>query len=85
VGFDELYGYGLFSFNPDGGKAVSVTAGEKYCLVNEKKMPMPTVTTVNNGQMCGSFNSLADILGSDTFFVPAGFEDNKQDKLLLWS
>jgi major intracellular serine protease len=84
VGFDELYGYGLFSFNPDGGKAIMVTSGEQYCEINRKQYPLPVVPSTNKGQMCGSYNALAEILGYDALFIPAGSEDNQQDLMQIW-
>jgi hypothetical protein len=84
VGFDELYGYGMFSFNPDGGKAIVIEAGEKYCKVNNKNYELPAPPSSAKQQMNGSLNALADLLGSDAQFVPAGFENNEKDILQVW-
>jgi major intracellular serine protease len=84
AGFDELYGYGLFSFNPGGGKAIVIKTGDKECQINGKKLSLPVVPTVHDGQMCGSMNVLADILQSDALFIPSGFENNEKDELRIW-
>lgn len=83
IGFDELYGFGMFSFNPDGGKAIVITAGDQSCTINRLQVPLPTVPIVQNNQMCGSLNALAEIMGSDALFVPAT-EENKKDTLQVW-
>ncbi|HEX3012165.1 MAG TPA: S8 family serine peptidase, partial [Syntrophomonadaceae bacterium] len=84
AGFDELYGFGMFSFNPDGGKTIVITAGEKSCMINRQEQSLPIVPLTENTQMCGSYNALAEILGSNSLFIQTGFEDNKKDILRIW-
>lgn len=65
VGFDNLYGYGMFSFNPDGGKAIKIVPGSNQYYINAlpyrwQDSPATDATTIK-----GSFNELTEVLGVD--------------------
>lgn len=62
AGYDELYGYGLFTFNLDGGKEIVMTAGNEIYRVNNKEKRLELAPFINNGALCGSLSELAVIL-----------------------
>jgi major intracellular serine protease len=86
AGFDELYGYGMFSFNPDGGKAIQVLSDNKQYYINGQQYQWKNTPTLDAEEICGSYSELSELLGCDSNLVPAdGNSSNSQGKIEIWS
>lgn len=62
TGYDELYGFGLFTFNLDGGKEIILTPGTPIYRVNNKEKRLQRAPFDNSGDLCGSLSEIAAIL-----------------------
>ncbi|HPF44576.1 MAG TPA: S8 family peptidase [Syntrophomonadaceae bacterium] len=82
-GFDNLSGYGLFSFNIDGGKSIQLFLNQKTYQVNTQEKILTSAPFVNNDIPCGSVCEISEILATDALYVPAG--QHQQGKILIWS
>ncbi len=82
VGFDDLYGYGMFTFNLDGGKAIQVLAGNLQYYINGQPNQWKTPPALAGEEICGSFRELSELLGCDSSLAPA---DGTADKMEIWS
>lgn len=86
IEFDNLYGYGLFSFNIDGAKAIRLIIGKNKYLVNSKEAFLGTAPFLLEGEACASISEICEILSTDSNMVPAdGSEDNMQGQVEIWS
>lgn len=66
VGFDQLYGFGMFSFTPDGGKNIRLYANSKHYVVNGKSYLLNLPVIRNEGEIYGPLAAISDLLGSDS-------------------
>lgn len=82
VGFDQLYGYGLFSFNIDGGKAIRLIIGSPKYLINSKEHYLQKAPFWQNGLACASIEELSDLLGCDSNLVSVNSNINEID---IWN
>ncbi len=71
IGFDHLYGYGLFSFNIDGGKSIRLIMGSRKYVVNGKDYYLQKEPFWNNDLACASIEEISDLLSCDSNPVPA--------------
>ncbi len=71
IGFDHLYGYGLFSFNIDGGKSIRLIMGSRKYLVNGKNYYLQKEPFWQNDIACASIEEISDLLSCDSNPVPA--------------
>ena len=83
VGFDNLSGFGLFSFNIDGGKAIELFINKKKYAVNGKEKTLISAPFMEKGIACASVNEICDLLATDSLYVPP--EPNKEGKIMIWS
>ncbi|MDR1159659.1 MAG: S8 family peptidase [Syntrophomonadaceae bacterium] len=60
IGFDQLTGYGFFSFNIDGGKAYQLKIGQEKYYVNGTEKYLSLSPFLQNGQVCLTLNDMAD-------------------------
>lgn len=70
AGFDTLYGYGLFSFNIDGGKAIRLKIGSNDCYVNGKKRRLDTAPFMFQGKPAADIEEMGGLLSAHTVFIP---------------
>lgn len=86
AGFDDLYGYGMFTFNLDGGKAILVTPGSKEYYINGQQYQWKTAPNVLGNGISGPFDELSEVLGCDCNLIPAdGTLGNPPGKMEIWS
>lgn len=86
VGFDDFYGYGMFTFNLDGGKAIQVQPGNKRFYINGQPNEWKKSPVMESEEVCGSFAELTELLGCDSSL--AGNDnslDNLEVKMEIWS
>ncbi len=82
VGFDNLSGYGLFSFNIDGGKAMQLFVNQNTYQVNAEQKQLVNAPFLHFDTACAPIEEIADLLSTDTLFYPP---DQKQGgKIILW-
>lgn len=85
-GFDELYGFGMFSFNPDGGKTIQLTAGSSQYYINGQPKQWDKAPEIEGEVIGGSFKELSEILGCDSSSLKAeGIFADPQGKMEIWS
>lgn len=77
-GYDELYGYGLFSFNPSGGNYLRLTADSKKLYRNEQVEHLQYMCLNRNGVPYLSLPDLQQQLNIDYAWF------NKTGKLEIW-
>lgn len=65
TGFDNLYGYGLFSFNPDGAREIRLFNDSKQYLLNGLSKELSAPVIQNNSISFGPLQEIADLLGTD--------------------
>lgn len=84
VGFDDLYGYGMFTFNPDGGKAIQVLAGSPEYLINGQQYQWKNPPVIKAEEIHGSYSELSELLGCDSNFTTASEIPSTQGKMEIW-
>lgn len=65
VGFDQLYGYGLFSFDPSGGKSIRIEVGERRYLVNNKESFFIEAPFMHGKLACADIREICNLLSTD--------------------
>jgi len=86
IGFDQLYGYGLFSFNIDGGKAIRLIMGSRKYVVNGKDYYLQKEPFWQNDTACASIEEISDLLSCDSNPVPADTSpDNHKGEMQIWN
>jgi major intracellular serine protease len=68
VGFDNLYGYGLFSFNLDGGKAICMKVGEKEYWMNKQKYSFQHPILSLEGTVYGPLQEICKLLNTESAY-----------------
>ncbi len=83
-GFDRLYGYGLFSFDPAGGKSIKIKMGDRRYLVNNKEAFFVEAPFTNGKSVCADIREICNLLSTDNRTVK---EQNGKDNgiLEIWS
>lgn len=84
AGFDDLYGYGMFTFNPDGGKAIQVLSGNKEYLINGQQYQWKNPPVIDADDIHGSYCEMSELLGCDSNFTPVAGSVGNQGKLEIW-
>lgn len=85
VGFDELYGYGVFSFNIDGGRAIQLTADAKKYSINGQEHEWDHVPVIGEDTIQGALAELSDVLGCDSITnLDGGILRKKQGEMEIW-
>ncbi|MBO8158914.1 S8 family peptidase [Thermosyntropha sp.] len=69
AGFDFSYGYGLFSFNIDGGKAVRIKIGEKKYFINKKQYEFEMAPFMKGEKPVALIEEIARLLSAETVFI----------------
>lgn len=86
IGFDHLYGYGLFSFNIDGGKAIRLMMGSRKYVVNGKDYYLQKEPFWQNDTDCASIEEISDLLSCDSNPVPADTSSNNNEgEIEIWN
>ncbi len=65
AGFDELYGFGMFSFNPDGGKNICLYSGTNQYLINGRTAALQAPLINSENGIYGPLSEISNLLGSD--------------------
>lgn len=85
AGFDELYGYGVFSFNIDGGRAIQLAADAKNYSINGQEHEWNHVPVISESTIQGALAELSEILGCDSnTSLDGGVLKKKQGKMEIW-
>lgn len=82
AGFDNLYGYGLFSFNIAGGKAIKLKIGSRDYYVNGKKASLTLAPFMKEGKPAASIEEIGDLLSAHTVFIPR--KDEEEGTVEIW-
>lgn len=85
AGFDNLYGYGLFSFNIDGGKAISIIVGERKYVINNKQYVMQNSFKLIDDIVYAPAQELCDMLGTDSTYRAAEESGQIKNIIDIWS
>ncbi|MDD2586629.1 MAG: S8 family serine peptidase [Syntrophomonadaceae bacterium] len=85
MGFDTLYGYGLFTFNISGGQSIKLVVGENRFFINNREYVLDTPPFLQKGEPCAAIVELSNLLGNDAFFVPGNNEENGTPYIEIWS
>lgn len=85
IGFDTMYGYGLFSFNIDGGKAIRMEIGQHQYHINNQEYLLNTAPSIQKGEACAAIIELCNLLGTDATFIPGDGDNEKQGQVEIWS
>ena len=78
VGFDTLYGYGLFSFNLDGGKAICMKVGEKEYWVNKQKYSLRDPVLPAQGTVYAPLQEICKLLNTESSY------SNGEELIEIW-
>jgi len=85
AGFDNLYGFGFFTFNPAGGKAIRLTVGQRKYYVNGREALLSNAPIKDKGVVLISADEIGDLLTTNVDFVPSdGSEQNSEGILEIW-
>lgn len=85
AGFDNLYGFGLFTFNPAGGKAIRLVVGQRKYYVNGQEALLSTAPIMDKGVVLVSADEICGLLTTDMDFVSSdGSEQNSEGMLEIW-
>lgn len=86
LGFDTLYGYGLFTFNIDGGKAIKLFIGERRYQINADERELAMAPFLKDGEPVASIKEICDLLSTASQYVPPdGSEENPEGQIDIWS
>lgn len=85
IGFDKLFGYGLFSFNLDGGKSILLTAGRKEYQLNDRNASFQMAPFIYEKECCTSIVEISELLGCDAAFLhPNGANGSESGQVQIW-
>lgn len=85
VGFDSLYGFGLFSFNLDGARFIKLFMNRAEYCDNGRKRMMATAPFLQQQVPCGGLKEICELLGTDcTWIPPDGSENNRDGIINIW-
>lgn len=83
IGFDNLSGFGLFSFNIDGGKAIQLFINKEQYTVNGENKYLGTAPFMHNAVASAAVNEISDLLATDSLYVAT--DQSNDGKILIWS
>ncbi|KUG04449.1 intracellular serine protease [hydrocarbon metagenome] len=69
AGFDTLYGYGMFSFNIDGGKAITVIVGERVYTINNKEYIFEKPPITFDNVVYAPLEEICELMAVDSSYV----------------
>lgn len=64
IGFNKHTGFGLFSFNIDGGKAYKFHAGQDKYQINHEAQSLKSVPVLQNGELYMALRELSELMGA---------------------
>jgi major intracellular serine protease len=79
AGFDDLYGYGLFSFNLEGGQAITLKAGQQRYCINNKEFWLEHPPISLEGIVYAPLQEICEILNTDSSYKAA------EEMVEIWS
>ncbi len=85
AGFDTLYGYGLFSFNIDGGKAITVIVGQKTYTINNKEYKSQKSPILVEGIVYAPLEEICELLSTDSCNIPPDEKSGYPGAVDMWS
>ena len=85
AGFDQLYGFGMFSFNPDGGKNIRLYANTNQYFINGQAGTLKVPIIRNEGEIYGPLAEITNLLGSDSNPLTGELSpENNQGGMEIW-
>lgn len=84
VGYDQLYGFGMFSFNLDGGKDIKLSISSKKYYVNDKSYEFDSLIVNLGGVDYAPAQELSRLLSCNSNHIPAD-EENPEGQVEIWS
>jgi len=85
LGFDTLYGYGLFTFNMDGGKAIKLFIGNTTYLINNGQGELTMAPFLKNGEPVASIRDICGLLSTGSTYIPPSTDpDNPEGRVEIW-
>lgn len=86
LGYDTLYGYGLFTFNMDGGKAIKLFVGQNRYQINNDYGELKMAPFLKDGEPVASIREICDLLSTGNEYIPPdGSEKNPDGQMDIWS
>lgn len=86
AGFDNLYGFGLFTFNLAGGKAIRLLVGQRRCFINGQETLLSHAPIMDQDMVLVSADDMGELLTTDMDFVsPDGSDQNEAGMLEIWA
>ena len=83
TGFDQLSGFGLFSFNIDGGKSMQLYIDQQVYSINNQKKSLASPPFIKDAIACASVCEISELLATDALYIPA--DQHQEGKILIWS
>lgn len=83
VGYDELFGFGLFTFNLDGGKEIRLLAGSKQAYINDQIVELQHAPSAQEGTILASVQEVAGLLNTDSIQAAPG-PGHPQGQVLIY-
>lgn len=84
AGFDDFYGFGMFSFNIDGGKAIQVVSGHKEYTINGREYQWEHIPATSESAIQGNLIELSEVLGCNSDVSIKRANPISQDKMDIW-
>lgn len=85
AGFDDFYGFGMFSFNIDGGKAIQVVSGTKNYTINSQEYQWEHAPVTSESAIQGNLIELSEVLGCNSdVTMSQGNPASNKDKMDIW-
>ncbi|HZK43126.1 MAG TPA: S8 family serine peptidase [Syntrophomonadaceae bacterium] len=84
-GFDQFYGFGMFTFNIDGAKVIKLIVGENRYYVNDKIFYLDNAPFLYNGEVVAVVKEICGLLNTSLVFLPPdGSEENLSGQIKIW-
>lgn len=85
LGFDKLYGYGMFTFTIDGGKVIRLIVGDKKYFVNNQSFYLNTAPFISSNDVVAAIREVCGLLNTPlTVIPPDGSHDNQLGQIIIW-
>ncbi len=84
IGFASLYGYGLFTFTIDGGKAIKLIVGENNYYINDETYYLNTPPFVKEGIVVADIGDICNLLNTNTLLLPIDDKEKNPGQILIW-
>lgn len=85
LGFDTLYGYGLFTFNMDGGKAIKLFIGKTSYEINNQQGQLMMAPFLLYGEPVASIREICRLLSTGSEYYPGNDDqEHPHGQVNIW-